>query len=523
MITKQFENNKVNFFKTTVEQNLMKDAIKNVEKSFSKEYPIVINGKEIMNSAKIKSINPSKPSEIVGLVSKSSKEQALEAIESAHNNFQWWSRESQAKRSAILLRAAEIMRRRKMDLNAVMVVEAGKNWVEADADTAEAIDFLEFYAREGLRYSKERPITKINGEDNKQFYIPLGVGLVIPPWNFPLAITTGMTSAAIVTGNTAILKPASDSPVIAYKLFEILKEAGLPDGVLNYLPGSGSEVGEILVDHPLTRFITFTGSMEVGIRIYEKAAKVNPGQKWLKRVIAEMGGKDYIIVENDGDMEAAANGIIQGSFGFQGQKCSACSRAIIHKDIYDKMLEMIKERAEKIIVGDTREFKVPEVHYYNMGPVVNPASKQKIMDYIEYGKKDGKLLTGGSALDINGGYFIQPTVFADIKPKSKLEQEEIFGPVLSVIKSNSFENSLEIANDTNYGLTGAIYTKSREKLERAVKELMTGNLYLNRGCTGALVGVHPFGGFNLSGTDSKAGGTDYLLLFLQAKIVSEKV
>jgi len=410
-----------------------------------------------------------------------------------------------------------------MDLNAVMVVEAGKNWVEADADTAEAIDFLEFYAREGLRYSKERPITKINGEDNKQFYIPLGVGLVIPPWNFPLAITTGMTSAAIVTGNTAILKPASDSPVIAYKLFEILKEAGLPDGVLNYLPGSGSEVGEILVDHPLTRFITFTGSMEVGIRIYEKAAKVNPGQKWLKRVIAEMGGKDYIIVENDGDMEAAANGIIQGSFGFQGQKCSACSRAIIHKDIYDKMLEMIKERAEKIIVGDTREFKVPEVHYYNMGPVVNPASKQKIMDYIEYGKKDGKLLTGGSALDINGGYFIQPTVFADIKPKSKLEQEEIFGPVLSIIKSNSFENSLEIANDTNYGLTGAIYSKSREKLERAAKELMTGNLYLNRGCTGALVGVHPFGGFNLSGTDSKAGGTDYLLLFLQAKIVSEKV
>ncbi len=523
MITKPFENNKVNFFKTAEEQNLMKEAIKKVEKTFSKEYPIVINGKEIMNSEKIKSINPSKPSEIVGLVSKATKEQATEAIESAHKHFQLWSRESQAKRSAIILKAAEIMRQRKMELNAVMVLEVGKNWVEADADTAEAIDFLEFYARDAMRYSEDTPIVRINGEYNRQFYISLGVGVVIPPWNFPLAITAGMTTAALVTGNTVILKPASDAPVIAYKLYEILKEAGLPDGVLNYLPGSGSEVGDTLVDHPLTRFVTFTGSMEIGIRIYERAAKVNPGQKWLKRVIAEMGGKDYIIVDNDGDLDSAANGIVQGAFGFQGQKCSACSRAILHKDVYDKMIGMIKERTEKIVVGDTREFRVPEVHYYNLGPVVNPASKAKIMDYIEFGKKDGKLITGGSAVDINNGYFIQPTVFADIKPKSKLEQEEIFGPVLSIIKADSFEQSMEIANDTNYGLTGAVYTKTREKLERATKELFNGNLYLNRGCTGALVGAHPFGGFNLSGTDSKTGGTDHLLLFLQAKLVSEKV
>lgn len=523
MITKQFENNKVNLFKTEEERKLMADAIKKVEKSFSKEYPIVIDGKEIMNSGKIKSVNPSKPSEIVGLVSKASKEQAIEALEKAHKNFQWWSRESQAKRSAILLRAAEIMRQRKMELNAVMVTEVGKNWVEADADTAEAIDFMEFYAREGLRYASGAPVVKINGEDNRQFYIPLGVGVVIPPWNFPLAITTGMTTAAIVTGNTVILKPASDTPVIAYKLYEILKEAGLPDGVLTYLPGSGGEVGDTLVDHPLTRFITFTGSMEIGIRIYERASKVNSGQKWLKRVIAEMGGKDYIIVENDGDIESAANGIVQGAFGFQGQKCSACSRAIINKEIYEKMIGMVKERTEKIKVGDTREFTIPDVHYYNMGPVANIASKEKIMEYIEFGKKNSRLVTGGSAPEINGGYFIQPTVFADIKPMSKLEQEEIFGPVLSIIKSESFENSIEIANDTNYGLTGAIYTNSREKLSKAERELFTGNLYLNRGCTGALVGVHPFGGFNMSGTDSKAGGTDYLLLFLQAKLVSEKV
>lgn len=522
MITKPFENNKVNFFKTIEEQKMMKDAIKKVEKDFGKEYPIIINGKEIMNSSKFKSINPSKTSEIIGNVSKATKEQAIEALESAYKNFKWWSKESQAKRSAILLRAAEIMRQRKMELNAVMVCEVGKNWVEADADTAEAIDFLEFYAREGMRYSEETPLVKIAGEDNHLFYIPLGVGVVISPWNFPLAITAGMTTAALVTGNTVILKPASDTPVIAYKIYEILKEAGLPDGVLSYLPGSGSEVGDTLVDHPLTRFVAFTGSKEIGIRINERAAKVNPGQKWIKRVIAEMGGKDYIIVDSDADLDTAANGIVQGAFGFQGQKCSACSRAIIHKDVYEKMINLIKEKTEKIVVCDPREFKIPEVHYYNMGPVANSGSKEKILGYIEQGKKDGKLITGGKSLG-EEGYYIQPTVFADIKPKSKLEQEEIFGPVLSIIKAESFDNAIEIANDTNYGLTGAVYTKTREKLDKAMNECYSGNLYLNRGCTGALVGVHPFGGFDMSGTDSKAGGYDYLLLFLQSKLISEKV
>lgn len=523
MITKPFENNKVNLFKTPEEQKLMKDAIKKVESEFGREYPIIIDGKEIYNTEKIKSTNPSKPSEVVGLVSKSNKEQAIKAIEAAYKNFALWSKESQAKRSAILLRAAEIMRQRKMELSATMVVEIGKNWVEADADVAEAIDFLEYYAREGLRYSQETPLVKINGEDNHQFYLPLGVGIVIPPWNFPVAITTGMTSAALVTGNTVVLKPASDTPVLGYKIFEILKEAGLPDGVLNFVPGSGGEVGDTLVDHPLTRFISFTGSMETGKRIYERASKVNPGQKWLKRVVAEMGGKDYIIVDEDADLESAANGIVQGAFGFQGQKCSACSRAIIDAKVYDRMIELIKERTEKIKVVDTREFPIPEVHYYNMGPVSSSFSKEKIMSYIQIGKKEGRLITGGKTIDMNGGYFIEPTVFADIKPLSKLEQEEIFGPVLSIIKSESFERSIEIANDTIYGLTGAVYTRDRKKLKMAVDELLTGNLYLNRGCTGALVGVHPFGGFNLSGTDSKAGGPDYLLLFLQAKVYSEKV
>lgn len=523
MITKPFENTKIILFKTPDEQKLMKDAIKKVESEFGKEYPLIIDGKEIFNSEKIKSTNPSKPSEIVGLVSKASKSQAAEAIEKAYKNFSWWSKESQAKRSAILLRAAEIMRQRKMELSATMVVEIGKNWVEADADTAEAIDFMEYYAREGLRYSQETPLMRINGEDNHQVYIPLGVGIVIPPWNFPLAITTGMTTAALVTGNTVVLKPASDTPVIAYKLVEILKEAGLPDGVLNFVPGSGGEVGDTLVDHPLTRFVSFTGSMEVGKRIYERASKVNPGQKWLKRVVAEMGGKDYIIVDENADLESAANGIVQGAYGFQGQKCSACSRAIIDEKVYDKMVELINERVQKIKVGDPREFPVPDVHYYNMGPVSSASSKAKIMSYMEIGKKEGRLVTGGKEIDLNGGYFIEPTVFADIKPLSKMEQEEIFGPVLSIIKSESFEKSIEIANDTIYGLTGSVYTNDRKKIKKATEELLTGNLYINRGCTGALVGVHPFGGFNLSGTDSKAGGPDYLLLFLQAKVYSEKV
>lgn len=522
MITKPFENNKVNLFQTQEEQEKMKNAVKKVYSEFGKDYPLVINGKEIFTDSKIKSVNPSKISETVGNVSKATKEQAVEALSTAYENFKWWRNESQAKRSAILLKTAEIMRQKKNEFSAWMVAEAGKNWVEADADTAEAIDFLEFYAREALRYAAQDNVVKMPGEDNHQYYIPLGVGVVIPPWNFPLAITTGMTAAAIVTGNTVVLKPASDTPVIAYKMFEAFKEAGLPDGIINYLPGSGGEVGDTLVDHPLTRFITFTGSMEVGKRIYERAAKVNQGQIWLKRVIAEMGGKDFIIVDSDADIEAASNGIVQGAFGFQGQKCSACSRAIVHKDVYESVIEKVKEKTEKIHTGDVREFKKPDVHYYNMGPVSNAASKEKILGYIEVGKKEGRLITGGEAGD-SEGYFVKPTVFADIKPGSKLEQEEIFGPVLSIIKADSFDHAIEIANDTIYGLTGAVYTKTREKLERARKECFAGNLYLNRGCTGALVGVHPFGGFNMSGTDSKAGGSDYLLLFMQAKLVSEKV
>jgi len=355
------------------------------------------------------------------------------------------------------------------------------------------------------------------GERDTLLYIPLGVGAVIPPWNFPCAIMAGMTLASIVSGNTVILKPSSDSPTIASKFVELLEEAGMPEGVVNFCPGAGASFGDAVVAHPKTRYIAFTGSREVGLRINKVAADQAPGQIWIKRTILEMGGKDAIIVDADADIDSAVEGVAVSAFGFQGQKCSACSRAIIDERIYDKFLEKLKARVEKINVGDPAENA-------NMGAVINEGSMKTIMGYIEQGKKDGRVITGGArATNAGEGYFIQPTVVADIPPKSKLEQEEIFGPVLAVIKSKNYDHALQIANDTEFGLTGAVYTKSRDKIERAIREFHVGNLYVNRKCTGATVGCHPFGGFNMSGTDSKSGGPDYLYLFTQGKAVGEKI
>ena len=409
------------------------------------------------------------------------------------------------------------MRRRRLEIDAWEVLEEGKGWLEADADVAEAIDFLEFYGREMLRYAGEQPLVQIQGEKAELFYIPLGVGIIVPPWNFPMAILCGMTSAAVATGNTVILKPSSDSPKIGHLFMEIMKEAGLPQGVINYITGSGSVVGDYLVKHPKTRFISFTGSKEVGLRIVEQAAVTREGQKWIKRVVAEMGGKDAIIVDNESDIDAAVEGVAYSAFGFQGQKCSACSRAIVVADIYDEFLDKLVAKTKTLTVGPTK-------YYENfMGPVINERAFNTILSYIEKGKKEGgRLMVGGEAAEGNG-YFIKPTIIADVKPGDTIEQEEIFGPVLAVIKAENFDKAIAIANDTVYGLTGAVYTKNRQKIEKAKKLFHCGNLYINRKCTGALVGVHPFGGFNMSGTDSKAGGRDYLLLFLQAKSVSEKI
>lgn len=417
-------------------------------------------------------------------------------------------------RADILFRAAAIIRRRKHEFSALLVKEAGKPWKEADADTAEAIDFLEYYGRQMLEIKDGVKVNSRPGEYNRYGYIPLGVGVVIPPWNFAFAIMAGTTVAAVVTGNTVLLKPASLTPVVAAKFVEVLEEAGLPKGVVNYIPGSGAEVGDYLVDHPRTRFISFTGSREVGVRIYERAAKVNPGQKWLKRVIAEMGGKDTIVVDKEADLELAAQSIVASAFGFSGQKCSACSRAVILEDVYDQVLNRVVELTKELSVGD------PTSQNTFMGPVIDQSAFNKIMEYVEIGKEEGKLMVGGEG-DDSTGFFIKPTVFADVAPEARIMQEEIFGPVVAFTKAKDFDQAIEIANNTEYGLTGAVISNNRANIEKAREDFHVGNLYFNRGCTGAIVGYQPFGGFNMSGTDSKAGGPDYLLLHMQAKTTSE--
>jgi 1-pyrroline-5-carboxylate dehydrogenase len=494
----------------------MRAAIERVRGQFGREYDLIIGGQRVKTTEKIKSLNPSKPSQVVGIHQKAGKEHVEPAVTAALKAFTSWSRTPMEERASLLFRVADLLRERKMDYMAWLVFEVSKNWLEADADISETIDFCEFYAREALRLAKAETPVQLPGEHDSLTYIPLGVGAVIPPWNFPCAIMAGMTLASIVGGNTVILKPSSDSPTIAAKFIELLEEAGMPEGVVNFCPGAGASFGDAVVAHPKTRYIAFTGSREVGLHINKTAATQAPGQIWIKRTILEMGGKDAI-VDADADIDSAVEGVAQAAFGFQGQKCSACSRAIVDERIYDKFLEQLKARVEKITVGDPAENA-------NMGAVINEGSMKTILGYIEQGKKDGRVLTGGERATTAGeGYFIQPTVIADIPAKSKLEQEEIFGPVLVVIKAHGFDHALEIANDTEFGLTGAIYTKSRDKIDRAKRDFHVGNLYINRKCTGAMVGAHPFGGFNMSGTDSKSGGPDYLYLFTQAKSIAEKI
>jgi 1-pyrroline-5-carboxylate dehydrogenase len=381
----------------------------------------------------------------------------------------------------------------------------------------ETIDFLEFYAREALRLAEVKTPIQLPGERDELIYIPLGVGAVIPPWNFPFAIMAGMTAASIVTGNTVILKPSSDAPTIAAKFLEVLLEAGMPHGVVNFCPGSGATFGNAVVEHPKTRFISFTGSKAVGLAIHEAAAHTQKGQIWIKRTVLEMGGKDSILVCADANLDAAADGVAASAFAFGGQKCSACSRAIVEAPVYDAFVEKVRERAAKLTVGD------PVVNP-SLGPVINKGALDSILHYIEIGKKEGRLVIGGHApKTADGGYFVEPTMIVDVAPDAVIAQEEIFGPVLAVIKVANFEEGLKVANNTEYGLTGAIYSTDRAKLDRARRDFHVGNLYFNRKCTGAMVGAHPFGGFNMSGTDSKAGGPDYLLLFTQSKSVAEKL
>src|SRR5437667_11651949 len=512
-----FANEPLTDFSREENARRMRTAIDKVRGQLGREYDLIIGGRRLKTAEKIKSMNPSKPAQVVGIHQKAGKEHVESVMDAALKAFESWSQTSVEERASLLFRVGDLLREHKFEFSAWLVFEVSKNWGEADADIAETIDFCEYYGREALRLAKTELPVQMAGERDRLLYIPLGVGAVIPPWNFPCAIMAGMTLASIVSGNTVVLKPSSDSPTIAAKFVELLEEAGMPEGVVNFCPGAGASFGDAVVAHPKTRYIAFTGSREVGLRINKVAADQTPGQVWIKRTILEMGGKDAIIVDADADIDSAVEGVAVSAFGFQGQKCSACSRAIIDERIYDKFLEKLKARVERITVGDPAENT-------NMGAVINEGSMKSILDYIESGKKDGRLLTGGKAAKNAGeGYFIQPTVVADIPPKSKLEQEEIFGPVLAVIKSENYDHALQIANDTEFGLTGAVYTKLRDKIERAIREFHVGNLYINRKCTGATVGCHPFGGFNMSGTDSKSGGPDYLYLFTQGKAVGEKI
>ncbi len=494
-------------------------AIDYTKSTLGAEIPVVIGGERYYCERKILSINPSDKSVVVGNVSQANKMMAEQAMQVAYEQFKHWSRMTVQFRAEVLFKAAAIMRRQKHQFSALLTIEAGKVRAEADADTAEAIDFLEYYARQMIRLSQHTndTLVSIQGESNHLAYIPLGVGLVISPWNFPLAITVGMTAASIVAGNTVVLKPASTTPVIAYKLYQILEEAGLPAGVLNFLPGSGADIGDYLVTHRLTRYIAFTGSKEVGLRIHELSAKVSIGQTWLKRFIGEMGGKDSIVVDRDADLELASQEIVASAFGFSGQKCSACSRAIIHKDVYKQVLDRCVNLTKALKIGDATDV----MHF--TGPVIDQHAFNKIMNYIQIGKQEGQLMVGGASLLDDIGYYIEPTIIADVSPDATIMQEEIFGPVLAFTAANDFDHALQIANHTIYGLTGSLFSRNRVHIERARTEFHVGNLYFNRKCTGAIVGVHPFGGFHMSGTNSKAGGPDYLLQFTQLKLTSEKL
>ncbi len=504
----------------------MLEALAAVRAQLGQSYPLRIGEQRITTRDTIRSIMPAAPGTIVGSVAKATTEHAEQAVRAATETFKTWSRVDPETRARVLFKAAAIMRRRVYELSAWMCFEVSKSWIEAYADVCETIDFLDFYGREMIRLGGSQPVTPFAGEDNELRYIPLGVIVVIPPWNFPLAICTGMTTAAAVAGNTVVLKPASTAPVIAARMVEILAEAGLPPGVVNYCPGSGGAIGDYLVEHPGVRAISFTGSKEVGLRIFEKAARVAPGQKWLKRTVLEMGGKDCIVVDETADLEAAAEGVVASAFGFQGQKCSACSRLIAHQDVYDALLERVVARTKLLTQGDT----TTQENYF-MGAVIDESAFRKISDYVEIGRKEGRLALGGPAAGGAApgsgrdpqGYYIAPTIIEGVPRTARIACEEIFGPVLAVMKARDFDDALDIANGTEYGLTGALFSRDRFRLERARHEFHVGNLYLNRKCTGALVDVQPFGGFNMSGTDSKAGGRDYLLLFLQGKSISERL
>ncbi|MTI82462.1 MAG: L-glutamate gamma-semialdehyde dehydrogenase [Firmicutes bacterium] len=503
-------------FDWTIEENRenFKQALQVVRNNLGNQIPLFIGGNEVATRKEIVSTNPNKPSEIIGSVASAGQEEAERAVNAARGAFPAWRDTTSRERADYLFKAAKIAKKRRRELVALEVLEVGRSWSEADAEVCEAIDFLEYYGREMIRLSPQRRMGRAPGEVSRMFYEPRGLGVVIAPWNFPFAISVGMTSAALVTGNTVIYKPASQSPVVGAEVYRIFAESGLPDGVLNFLPGPGDKIGDYLVCHRDTTFVAFTGSMDVGLRINALAAKTPEGAMGIKKVIAEMGGKNAIIVDSDADIDEAVVHTIYSAFGYQGQKCSACSRAIVLEENYEKFVNRLVEAAKSINIGPAEQ---PESY---MGAVIDDAAQKKIRSYINLGQKEGRMLLCREMPEMEGHY-APLTVFDQIKKDSRLAQEEIFGPVLSVIKVSDFDEALRAANNTQFALTGGVFSRSPENIERAKQEFRVGNLYINRGCTAAIVERHPFGGFKMSGVGSKAGGPDYLLQFTVPRVVVE--
>jgi len=478
----------------------------------------IVGGRVRRGSGSARSTDPARPDDVVATVATADAALANEAVSAGERAFATWRRSTPERRAAVLFEAAKLLRERRFHYDALLTIEVGKNFAEAEGEIAEAIDFLEYYGREALRYAHPAPLVAVPNETSAFVYEPLGVGIAIPPWNFPLAIAIGTVAAGLVTGNAMILKPSSESPAIAAAFTELLYEADLPQDVLAFLPGPGKSVGDALVGHSATRFVSFTGSKEVGLGINELAARISGDQRWIKRIVAEMGGKDPIVVSADADLDAAAAGIVGSAFGYSGQKCSACSRAIVEDAVYDELLSRIVERTGRLTVGD------PSDPGTDVGPMISCGARDRAASFIPRSVvAGGRVVAGGGVPADAVGHLLEPTIVEGVKPKDELAREEVFAPVLAIIRAQNFDAALQIANDSPYGLTGSVYARDPERLARAARELHVGNLYLNRGCTGALVGAHPFGGFGMSGTDSKAGGPDYLGLFLQGKSIATRV
>jgi RHH-type proline utilization regulon transcriptional repressor/proline dehydrogenase/delta 1-pyrroline-5-carboxylate dehydrogenase len=493
----------------------MAEALRGVAGQLGKHYPVIISNQALQTPTTIDSLNPSHKRQVVGRCGSATKEQAGQAIEAAVKAFPGWRDVEVEKRADYLFRAADVMRRRRFELAAWQVYECGKQWREADADVAESIDYCDFYAKEMLRLDRPRR-RDVAGEENAYFYEPRGVAVVIAPWNFPLAILTGMTTAALATGNTVIMKPAEQSSVVGAKLMEIFQEIGLPSGVASYLPGVGEEIGPVLVNHPDVALIAFTGSRDVGLLINRQAAEMPAGQDHVKRVIAEMGGKNAIIIDDDADLDEAVHGVVWSAFGYQGQKCSACSRVIVPESLHDSFLHRLVEATKSLKIAPAED---PGC---GVGPVIDADAQRRILAAIERGKGEARLVYAGDVGALaDEGYYVGPHVFADVPPSSRLAQEEIFGPVLAVLKAKDLDEALRIANGTRYALTGGLYSRSPEHIARIKREFRVGNLYINRKITGALVDRQPFGGFKMSGIGSKAGGPDYLLQFVLPRTITE--